>query len=98
MSKADNQAKYRKKKIQQGLCIYCGKKKEIFKAKRCETCYNKVVDTTRKTRKERCDKGLCTNCGNFPHEDGKKRCSAGLKKQNDWYKKSNYREKNKKSS
>ncbi len=95
MSKAENQARCRKKKTDKGLCCQCGKEK-IFKAKRCETCYNKVVDTTRKTRKERCDKGLCTNCGDFPHEDGKKRCSACLKKQNDWYENSNYREENRK--
>ncbi len=85
MSKAENQARCRKKKTDKGLCCQCGKEK-IFKAKRCETCYSKVVDATREIRKERYDKGLCTNCGKNPFEKNKKRCTECLYKQNKWYK------------
>jgi hypothetical protein len=92
MESKERTKKWRKKKIISGLCPSCGQEKTS--GKRCIKCLKNAKLDNQRRRKERFEQGLCVNCGKNPHKENMKRCQECCDKHLQWYKQSEYVEKN----
>lgn len=67
--------KIRKKRIENGVCIQCGKNEPAMGILRCEQCRIEASARTTITRENRIRNGLCDRCGKNKPESGLLRCS-----------------------
>ena len=76
-------AKWRRKKISNGLCPSCGREKT--NGKRCRDCLKLAKENQQEKRKERFKNGLCVTCGRNKYKENKQRCQDCCDKHKKWY-------------
>lgn len=89
MESIDRTRKWREKKKGSNLCPQCGRNQSIG-GKRCNECSEKVKLDNKTRYDNRIKNGLCTQCGDKA-EENKRRCIECRNKNNNWYKNSNYK-------
>lgn len=95
MASPEHTQNWRKRQIKLDNCPQCGNENDNENPqKRCTKCLEIAKIDNRRRRQERYDQGLCVNCGKNPYKPDRRRCEQCCIKQNDWYKNSEYKDKN----
>lgn len=95
MTATQRQRRHRKKIIREGKCIICRQKNDNLPRSRCNKCTTGPAKLNNQHRRQsKQTQGLCNLCGKNPSNPNRRRCEACCIKQRQWYKNSEYRDKN----